>query len=497
MKGARAELPKAIYTAEQVRRLDRIAIDKFGISGYELMCRAGEAALGALRSRWPDARRLAILCGAGNNAGDGYVLARLAHERGLEVRAVAVVPTDGLGGDAKRAWQEYQDQGGQIEPFSPDCTLSEDVVVDGLLGTGLARELEGDLLAAVQLINTAGRPVLALDIPTGLHADTGLVLGAAVAAELTITFVGLKRGLFLGSALDYRGRLEFSDLAIPVQAYDRVPACIERLTPGIVKGVLLPRTRTAHKGENGRLLLVGGAPGMSGAIRLAAEAAFRAGAGLVRVATHPDSVDSVMAGRAEVMCQGTTTPEALEKLLVDSDAVVLGPGLGQSDWAKRASAQVLESELPVILDADGLNLLSETPQTRDNWILTPHPGEAARLLRTDTASVRVDRLGAAVRLAGTYGGVAVLKGAGTLVTTGVDSISLCDRGNPGMATAGMGDVPAGLLGGVAVQGGDLESVAQAGVLIHAACGDAAAASGERGLLAGDLMAHIRKWVNLH
>jgi NAD(P)H-hydrate epimerase len=497
MKGARAELPKAIYTAEQVRRLDRIAIDEFGISGYELMCRAGEAALGALRSRWPDAQRLAILCGAGNNAGDGYVLARLAHERGLEVRAVAVVPTDGLGGDAKRAWQDYQDQGGKVESFSPDCTLSEDVVVDGLLGTGLARELEGDLLAAVQLINTAGRPVLALDIPTGLHADTGLVLGAAVSAELTITFVGLKRGLFLGSALDYRGRLEFSDLAIPVQAYDRVPVCIERLTPEIAKGLLLPRTRTAHKGENGSLLLVGGAPGMSGAIRLAAEAAFRAGAGLVRVATHPDSVDSVMAGRAEVMCQGTTTPEALEKLLVDSDAVVLGPGLGQSDWAKRASAQVLESELPVILDADGLNLLSETRQTRDNWILTPHPGEAARLLRTDTESVQADRLGAAVRLAGTYGGVAVLKGAGTLVTTGVDSISLCDRGNPGMATAGMGDVLAGLLGGLAVQGGDLQSVAQAGVLIHAACGDAAAASGERGLLAGDLMAHIRKWVNLH
>ena len=497
MKGARAELPKAIYTAEQVRRLDRIAIDKFGISGYELMCRAGEAALGALRSRWPDARRLAILCGAGNNAGDGYVLARLAHERGLEVRAVAVVPTDRLGGHAKRAWQDYQDQVGKVEPFSPDCTLREDVVVDGLLGTGLARELEGDLLAAVQRINTAGRPVLALDIPTGLHADTGLVLGAAVAAELTITFVGLKRGLFLGSALDYRGRLEFSDLAIPVQAYDRVPACIERLTPGIVKGLLLPRVRTAHKGENGSLLLVGGAPGMSGAIRLAAEAAFRAGAGLVRVATHPDSVGSVMAGRAEVMCHGTITPEALEKLLVDSDAVVLGPGLGQSDWAKRASAQVLESELPVILDADGLNLLSETPQTRDNWILTPHPGEAARLLRTDTASVRVDRLGAAVRLAGTYGGVAVLKGAGTLVTTGVDSISLCDRGNPGMATAGMGDVLAGLLGGLVVQGGDLQSVAQAGVLIHAACGDSAAASGERGLLAGDLMAHIRKWVNLH
>ncbi len=497
MKGARAELPKAIYTAEQVRRLDRIAIDELGIPGYELMCRAGEAALGALRSRWPDARRLAIFCGAGNNAGDGYVLARLAHERGLEVRAVAVVPTGKLGGDAKRAWQDYQGQGGKVEAFSPDCTLSEDVVVDGLLGLGLGRELEGDLLAAVQRINTARRPVLALDIPTGLHADTGLVLGAAVVAELTITFVGLKRGLFLGAALDYRGTLEFSDLSIPAQAYDRVPVCMERLTPEILKGLLPPRARTAHKGTNGSLLLVGGAPGMSGAIRLAAEAAFRAGAGLVRVATHPDSVDSVMAGRAEVMCHGTPTPEALESLLVVSDAVVLGPGLGQSDWAKRAWAQVLASELPVIVDADGLNLLSETRQTRENWILTPHPGEAARLLRTDTASVQADRLGAAVSLAGTYGGVAVLKGAGTLVATGVDSISLCDRGNPGMATAGMGDVLAGLLGGLAVQGGDLQSVAQAGVLIHAACGDAAAASGERGLLAGDLMAHIRKWVNSH
>jgi len=497
MKGARAELPKAIYTAEQVRRLDRIAIDELGISGYELMCRAGEAALEALRSRWPDARRLAILCGAGNNAGDGYVLARLAHERGLEVRAVAVVRTDRLGGDAKRAWQDYQGQGGKVESFSPDCTFSEDVVVDGLLGVGLSRELEGDLLAAVQRINSAGRPVLALDIPTGLHADTGLVLGTAVAAELTITFVGLKRGLFLGNALDYRGTLEFSGLAIPVQAYDRVPACMERLTAEILKGLFLPRARTAHKGRNGSLLLVGGAPGMSGAIRLAAEAALRAGAGLVRVATHPESVDSVMAGRAEVMCQGTSTPEALEKLLVASDAVVLGPGLGQSDWAKRAWAQVLASELPVVVDADGLNLLSEIRQTRENWILTPHPGEAARLLRTDTETVQADRLGAALRLAGAYGGVAVLKGAGTLVATGVDSISLCDRGNPGMATAGMGDVLAGLLGGLAVQGGDLQSVAQAGVLIHATCGDAAAASGERGLLAGDLMSHIREWVNSH
>ena len=488
-------LPTEIYTAEQVRALDRIAIDELGIPGYELMCRAGEAALAALESHWPGAGSVAVFCGAGNNAGDGYVVARLAREEGLRVRAIAVVSVAELTGDAARACRDYQKQGGTLEAFSAESAVAEDVIVDGLLGTGLARELEGDLLAAVDLINAADRPVLALDIPTGLDADTGLVLGAAVRADVTTTFVGLKRGLFLGVAPDYRGTLQYSSLAIPDAAYERVTAGIERLEPSILKDLLPPRPRTAHKGANGSVLLVGGTPGMAGAIRLAAEAALRAGAGLVRVATHPDSVASVMAGRAEVMCEGLLEPEGLEPLLAASDAVVLGPGLGQSAWAQGLWERVLASPLPVILDADGLNLLAGAPRGRGRWILTPHPGEAARLLETDTGSVQADRAAAALSLAKTYQGVVVLKGAGSLVAAQRDRIGLCDSGNPGMATAGMGDVLAGLLGGLAVQIGDLEQAARAGVVIHAACGDAAAAAGERGLVAGDLMDHIRSWVN--
>ena len=277
---------------------------------------------------------------------------------------------------------------------------------------------------------------------------------------------------------------------------------MERLTGASVKAILPPRPRTAHKGDAGSLLLVGGGPGMSGAIRLAAEAALRSGAGLVRVATHPDSVDAVMAGRAEAMCVAIEDAGQLAPWLRAADGVVLGPGLGQSAWARAVWEQVLASELPLVLDADGLNLLAEAGtargkrMAREKWILMPHPGEAARLLGTSTREIQVDRPSAAMRIAETFQGIAILKGAGTIIAaTGEVPIRLCDRGNPGMATAGMGDVLAGILGGLLVQSGDLSAVAHAGVWIHAACGDAAAQGGERGLLAGDLMGRIREAVN--
>ena len=496
MEPSCAELPTEIYAADQVRALDRIAIDEMGIPGYALMCRAGEAALDALRRRWPEARTLVIYCGAGNNAGDGYVLARLAGGQGLRARVIALVSPERLSGDAGRAWRDYAEQGGGVERFVADRLPDADVVVDGLLGSGLDRELKGDFLAAVTAIASAGRPVLALDIPTGLHADTGLPLGAAVRADLTVTFVGLKQGLFVGAGADYRGALEFADLGIPDAARARAEPPLERLGAEVVRSALPARSRTAHKGDAGYLLLVGGAPGMSGAIRLAAEAALRSGAGLVRVATHPDSVSAVMAGRAEVMCAAVHGADELDSFLEAADGVVLGPGLGQSAWAKVLWERVVGSDLPLVVDADGLNLLAANPRPRGGWILTPHPGEAARLLATNTADVQLDRPRAANRIAERFQGVAVLKGAGTLVAAqGEDRLGLCDRGNPGMATAGMGDVLAGILGGILVQCGDLELAARAGVWIHACCGDAAARGGERGLLAGDLMEHIRHAVN--
>ena len=496
MQVASPHLPTAIYTVDQVRALDRIAIDEMAIDGYTLMCRAGEAALDALRRRWPRAKSLAVYCGAGNNAGDGYVVARLAAGHGLRTRVIAVVPPERLCGDAARAWQDYQAQGGEAAPFRTAQVPDEDVLVDGLLGSGLDRDLGGDFLAAVAAMKRARRPVLALDIPTGLHADTGMPLGRAVQADLTVTFVGLKQGLFVGAGADYRGSLEFSDLGIPAAAYAREQALLERLTDAEAQAILPPRRRTVHKGNAGSLLLVGGAPGMSGAIRLAAEAALRSGAGLVRVATHPDSVGSVMAGRAEVMCAGVEDADGLEPWLEAADGVVLGPGLGQTTWAKAVWERVLTSELPLIVDADGLNLLARHGRARGRWILAPHPGEAARLLGTTAGAIQADRPGAAAQMAERYRGVAVLKGAGTLVAAAdQEPIALCDRGNPGMATAGMGDVLAGILGGLLVQCGDLTAAARAGVWIHAVCGDAAARGGERGLLAGDLMEHIRHAVN--
>ena len=496
MDVAHSRLPTAIYTADQVRTLDRIAIEEMGIAGYTLMCRAGEAAVAALRRRWPAVQSVAVYCGAGNNAGDGYVVARLAGDLGLSVRVIAVVPPDRLSGDAARAWQDYRKQGGSAEPFDADRVPGEDILVDGLLGSGLDRELRGDFLAAVNAMAASGRPVLSLDVPTGLHADTGLPLGRAVHADLTVTFVGLKQGLFVGEGANFTGALEFAGLDIPPDAHARVEAPIRRIASGDVGAVLRPRARTAHKGDAGSLLLVGGGPGMSGAIRLAAEAALRSGAGLVRVATHPDSVGSVMAGRAEVMCVAIEDAPELEPLLQAADGVVLGPGLGQSAWAHAVWERVLASELPVVLDADGLNLLAADGRARGGWMLTPHPGEAGRLLGTSVREIQASRPRAATDIADRFQAVVILKGAGTLVAAPNEaSIGLCDRGNPGMATAGMGDVLAGILGGLLVQSGDIDAAARAGVWIHSVCGDAAAEGGERGLLAGDLMAHIRPAVN--
>lgn len=496
MKGVRDSLPSAVYTAEQVRAIDHVAIEEHGIPGYELMCRAGHAALAVLRRRWPDAQKIAVYCGAGNNAGDGYVVARLARAAGLSVRVEALVPPERLRNDAQRAWEDCRDAGVTATPFG--SAVSErfvpDVIVDALLGTGLDRPVEGAFADAVAKLNAARVPILALDIPSGLDADTGRVLGAAVRADVTITFVGLKQGLFLADAPDYRGDLEFSDLQIPADAGARFPPALERLRLDVLARALPRRARTSHKGTNGRVLLVGGAAGMSGAIRLAAEAALRVGAGLVQVATHPESILPIMAGRPELMCRAAESPAALEPLLDVADAVVVGPGLGRSAWAHALLQQIWRTDLPLVVDADALNMLAERPERRGRWIITPHPGEAGRLLGIETSAVQSDRLAAVRALAERYGATAVLKGACTLVCT-AGEVAVCDRGNPGMASGGTGDVLAGVLGGLLVQLRSEPIAARAGVLLHALAGDAAAMQGERGMVASDLMPELRRWAN--
>ena len=498
MRSPDEPLPSAIYSASQVRELDRLATSKFGVPSFELMSRAGAQALRVLRRRWPGARAVVVLCGAGNNGGDGLVLARLAKAESLDVRVLAVAPTERLKGDAKRALDECVAAGVAIERYAgmpSRIDVARTVIVDALLGIGADRPLDGDFAAAVAAANASGAPVLALDVPSGLHADTGWPLGDAIRATATVTFVGLKQGLYLGRACDYTGAVELADLGLPAELSSGLEPALTRLTRAELERALPRRRRSAHKGTNGRLLLLGGGPGMAGAIRLAAEAALRVGAGLVYVAAHGDSVAAIRAGRAEVIVHAVDVATELDALVALADAAVVGPGLGQSAWARAGLRRLLDRDLPLVVDADGLNLLAESPVRRGRWILTPHPGEASRLLQTSTEQVERDRLAAARAVATRYEAIAVLKGARTLVAAVDGPPGVCDRGNPGMATAGMGDVLAGVIGGLLVQTRDLRASARAGVLLHALAGDDAAAAAERGTLAADLMPHLRRWAN--
>jgi len=487
-------LPALVYSAAQVRAMDRHAIDVIGIPGHTLMQRAAEAALALLRQQWPDANRITVLCGSGNNGGDGYVLARLARDAGLSVNACALVDPLRLAGDAARAYADFTAAGGRDTGFPGTGLAVTDIVVDALLGTGIDRPVEGAMRECVEAVNASGVPVLSLDLPSGLDADSGLIRGSAISATRTITFVALKAGLFLGDAWDCVGELSFAGLGIPEAAREAHAPVIRRMDSCLLEAALPPRRRSGHKGDHGRVLIVGGLA-MPGAVRLAGEAALRAGAGLVTVATDAQSVASIIAGRPELICHAVKSAAELEKLLDAADAVAIGPGLGQTRSARDFFGTVTGCGKAMVLDADALTLLAEKPRHRDDWILTPHPGEAARLLGTDAAAIQRDRLGSARAIAARYGGVCVLKGAGTLVALEELLPWVCDCGNPGMATAGAGDVLTGIIAALVAARCELERAAAAGVLLHARAGDRAALSGERGLVAGDLIAELRALVN--
>jgi ADP-dependent NAD(P)H-hydrate dehydratase / NAD(P)H-hydrate epimerase len=483
----------ALYTAEQVRELDRRAIEDLGIPGYELMTRAGHATLNGLRALWPAARSITVLCGPGNNGGDGYVVARVARAQGLRTRVVALTDPSRLQGDARRAYQDFVAAGGRSEPWSPEA-LAAEVIVDAIFGTGLAREVSGEAAAVIAAANGCGRPLVAVDIPSGLHADSGAVLGVAVRAELTVTFIGRKLGCYLGAGPDQVGRLLFDDLAVPPETYATQHPAARLLGEADVAAALPRRRRGAHKGDHGHVLVVGGGPGMPGAARLAGEAALRAGAGLVTAAVHPDNA-SVVAARPELMCIAARTAADLAPALERATVLAVGPGLGRSDWARELLAAALAAGLPAVVDADALNLLAESPRRSDRWVLTPHPGEAARLLGVTSAAVQGARLESVRELQARFGGTIVLKGAGSLVLAPGEPPRLCDRGNPGMATGGTGDVLTGVIAAIAAQCGHLAMAARAGVFVHAQAGDLAARRGERGLLAGDVLEQVRACVN--
>jgi len=482
-----------LYTAEQTRELDRLAIEQASISGYDLMQKAGQSAFDQIHRQWPEATQLAIFCGAGNNAGDGYVVARLARQAGMTVNVYYLTDPERLTAEAQQAWQACASEDISIEPFVSGMHRDTDVVVDALAGTGLDRELEGDWLTAVDCMNVSPWPVLSIDIPSGLHADSGQVLGAAVRADSTISFIGLNRGLFTGQATEYTGEVVFDDLQVEESCYQAVTS-EARLIPDDVVNYLHPRARDIHKGFCGHVLVIGGNAGMSGATILAGKAALRAGAGLVSIATRSEHVNAVVSAQPELMAHGIDDAIELKPLLKKASVIVIGPGLGQDQWAQALLGKVLESRLPAVVDADALNLLAKEHSRCESWILTPHVAEAARLLGVSTAEINVDRFNAVQQLQHQFGGIALLKGAGTLVSC--PEIRLCRHGNPGMATAGMGDVLSGIIAALIAQGLPHAHAAELGVWTHAMAGDMEAnRGGERGLVATDLLPWVRQILN--
>ncbi len=492
----------ALYRAESVRSLDRTAIEEFGVPGIELMERAGAAAWAAFARRWPEAWRVAVLCGPGNNGGDGYVVARRAAEAGVEARAFALGDPARLRGDAATARDRWTAGGGVIEPVAALDPAAWDAAVDGLFGTGLARPPEGDAADAIAAVNAVAGPHLALDIPSGLDADTGNVLGTAVRADLTVTFIGLKQGLLTGDARDLCGEVLLAGLDVPDAVYARVPPDAFRASlAGLGAALGGPRARRAHKGRFGHVLVVGGDHGFAGAARLCAEAAARVGAGLTSVATRHEHVPAVIAARPELMARGVAGSGDLAPLLEAASVAAVGPGLGRAGWGTELLGAALGEGRALVLDADALNLLAAMPALRERLdgarcVITPHPGEAARLLDTDSRSVEADRFAAAEGLCERLACTVVLKGAGTLVKSPGRAPRVVAGGNPGMASGGMGDVLTGVIAGLMVQGLAPADAAVVGAVVHAAAGDAAARDGgERGLLAGDLLPRLRRIVS--
>ncbi len=486
-------MPTVAYTVAQARELDRLASASFGIPEYTLMQRAGQAAATFIHRHFPLAQRIAIVCGPGNNAGDGYVLARLlqAARRDVVVVAEGNTPQEG---PALAAFGDWRSAGGALAPFAGHFD-EFDLVVDALFGIGLTRALEGQAAAIVAAINAQVAPILALDVPTGLNADSGDACGPAVRATLTLSFIGLKRGMITGAGQELCGEIHVDTLDLPDVLFACVPPALQLLDDALLRKYLPPRERHAYKGHFGHVLVVGGDEGMGGAVRLAAEGALRSGAGLVSVATRPVHVAPILASRPEIMVRGISGPAELDALLDRATVVIVGPGLGRGTWSQLLLAAVTERNLPTIMDADALNGLAESACVLpEHVVLTPHPGEAARLLECSSADVQRQRFESADKLAEFFSSTVVLKGAGTIVRDKLGT-SVCPIATPALATGGSGDVLAGVIGGLMAQGLPTGAAARCAVHLHALAGAAAGADGERGTVAGDLMLHIKRLVN--
>jgi len=498
----------ALYTPGQTQSVDRYAIDELGFKGATLMSRAGHVAFKLIRARWPEARSIVIFCGGGNNGGDGYVVAALAQEAGLQIELRSLVAPERLKGDARAAYEWAERAGVSMTPFQSSEMIVGDLIIDALLGTGLAGEIHSEYYKAIEEINRTQIPVLSIDIPSGLDGDSGAVMGAAVEASVTITFIGIKRGMLIAAGRHHCGKIIFDSLELPDEAFQDIRPVAELMSIDSFQP-RPQRNQNSHKGDYGHLLIIGGNRGMGGAVLIAAEAAARMGVGIVSVAVHPDNVTAIQVALPEAMTHAIGRVEDLETLLDKASAAVIGPGLGQDQWAQELFSATRAREIPLLIDADGLNLLARMEEhvqeaadilneqlNPQQWLITPHPGEAARLLGVTIDEVESNRFESIERLVEKYNATVVLKGAGTLVLSKGLIPAVCSHGNPGMASGGMGDLLAGVIGGLMVQGEELNEAAQYGVSLHSAAADYFVEQhGEWGVLATDLTPIINQLLN--
>lgn len=502
MKPSHRYLGMPLYLADDVKKIESSATQIGGYELYQLMLRAGQAAWQALLNKWPNCKNIVVIAGSGNNAGDGFVLAQLAHQQGFNVVVLTVSKNPQYKGDAATAFENLQQTEVSILHYHKQLLSGSDVIVDAILGTGLTGPLRSQFLEVIESLNdfvaTEGvkASVYSLDISSGLNADTGCVDPCAVRADHCISFINYKPGMYTAKAREYCRSFELADLAIDARSRDDVPIHAYCDDSQELIHSLPKRSRTSHKGDHGHLLLIGGDYGFGGAILMSGLAAARTGVGKLTILTRDSHVAPILTQFPEAMIcsiEDSSDP-LLEELIANADAIVIGPGLGQQEWGKVLLERVLKTDKPILVDADGLNILAQNPIHKDNWVLTPHPGEASRLLDTNTQEAESDRYQTISQLQKKYQGIVVLKGAGTLIAD-EDLTTVCTKGNPGMATGGMGDILSGIIGSLLAQGLAPFHAARAGVALHAVAGDMAAKAGEKGLLATDLIDPIRQLVN--
>ena len=502
-----------IVTADQMKNIDRRTIREFGIPGPVLMENAAAAMLAEMESFFDGLGgvKVGIICGKGNNGGDGLALARRLSVCGVLVRVALLVPFSAVSGEAKVNLSILRKTDVEILPNASTRTLQDviswsDILVDAMLGVGLSSPLKGIYAQAVEMINASAGPVVAIDIPTGINADTGAVMGAAILADLTVTMAFLKRGLALYPGALFAGTIRVADIGIPSEVVEKEKITVHLLDRGYAWGILRHRYPDTHKGDYGHLMVLAGSLGKAGAAVMAARGALRTGAGLVSVAVPNSIVPIVQQQIFEAMCipsaesiDGTLGVGAEGELLKAAEkmsACAIGPGLSTHYETVQVVRNLIQRlAIPMVIDADGLNAiagsLSILKKVKAPVILTPHPGEMGRLLGLTSVDVQKDRIGIASEFAVKYNVTLALKGAATVVASPDGEVFINSTGNPGMATGGTGDVLTGMIGSLLAQDYPAVQAACLGVYLHGLAGDLAAKEkGEMGMIAGDLIEKI-------